>query len=63
MNLQDLAIDTLRDAAGKEPDAFLVRCDGSVHPTKVVAEQRLRTLCTNHYDQQAQTRATYGTHP
>ena len=63
MTLQDLAIDIIRDADGETPDRYFVVGDGSWFWTLEEAEQRQRTLCTNHYDQQAQTRATQGAHP
>lgn len=63
MNENDLAIDILRDADDTTPDRYFVVGDGSWFWTREEAEQRLRTLCTQHYDQHAPTCATPGAHP
>lgn len=66
MNMNDLAIDIIRDADGDTPDRYFVVGDGSWFWTREEAEQRQRTLFINHADclaKRAAARTTPGAHP
>lgn len=46
-----LEIDTLRDPDGQTPDRYFVVGDGTWYWNREEAEQRLRTLITQKYDE------------